>query len=30
MVAVIGEKGFQEWLKAETVLTQENAVVISE
>jgi len=30
MVASLGEKGFQEWLKGEKVLTQENAVVISE
>ncbi len=30
MVAALGETGFQEWLKGETVLTQENAVVISE
>jgi hypothetical protein len=30
MVAALGEKSFQEWLKVETVLTQENAVVLSE
>ena len=30
MVASLGEEGFQEWLKGEKVLTEENAVVISE